>query len=142
MAKRRKPTNYAKKACKLAQQWARLTETDENGNGHCFSCGAPTNYWESHGGHFQPKGRDYNAACTDKKNIHLQCIKCNMYLEGNPAGYATHMEYKYGIDIVEELFLMSKHPHNKEAMQKAIEEFKGLNKDLCKRKSFEVKVVT
>ena len=137
---KKKPKNKAKLACELAQQLARLVETDCNGNGFCFSCGKPTGYWESHGGHFQPKGRDYNAACLDRRNVHLQCIRCNMYEQGNPAGYASHMVQKYGKEVIEELFLMSRHPNSKEVIEKYIIDTRKEIRELAKRKGFKVSV--
>ncbi len=135
-----KPKNKIKLACTLVQQWARLVETDDHGNGYCFSCGKQTNYWESHGGHFQPKGRDYNAACLDKRNVHLQCFRCNMYEQGNAGGYASHMVEKYGQSVLEEIFLISRHPSDPEVVDKFIKEIREEMREILKTKMFEVKI--
>ena len=136
----KKPKNKSKLACTLIQQWARLVETDDHGNGFCFSCGKQINYWECHGGHFQPKGRDYNAACIDKRNVHAQCIRCNMYEQGNASGYAAHMIKKYNKEVLNELFLISRHPCDKEVVEKFIKDIRAEMREIAKKKMFEVKV--
>jgi hypothetical protein len=136
--KRRKPKNRAKLACEIMQLHARLKETDSNGNGFCFSCGRAIHFYEGQGGHFQAKGFDYNKACTDPRNIHLQCYHCNMFDEGNKAGYSLHMTKEYGEEIIEVLFLMSKQPHDPDHIEQVIKDYRMYNRELASRKTFKV----
>jgi len=136
MKKKKTKTSYAKKACELIQRYARLNETDDNGWGYCCSCNKALHFTDGQGGHFQPKGNHYNAACVDKRNVHFQCIQCNKWNQGNAAGYGHYMVSKYGTDILEEMFLLSKQLGTKEMMVEAIEKFKVLNTELEKGKVF------
>ena len=138
--KKKSKTSIAKKACQQIQQYARLSETDENGYGVCVSCGETKHYSECDGGHFQPKGRDYNAACIDERNVHMQCKRCNGFMAGNPAGYADWMTIEYGELILSDLFHLSKKPGEREKMQEAYDKYRALNKELAKTKMFEVRL--
>ena len=140
MAKKKSKTSIAKRACQQIQQYARLKETDENGYGVCVSCLATKHYHDCDGGHFQPKGRDYNAACIDPRNVHLQCKRCNGFMAGNPAGYSDWMHTVYGYEIFDELFRLSKNPGEREKMIEAYEKYRALNKELAKTKMFEVRL--
>ena len=140
MAKKKSKTSIAKRACQQIQQYARLKETDENGYGRCCSCGNIKHYTELDGGHFQPKGRNYNAACIDPRNVHSQCRSCNGFMAGNPAGYSAWMVSQYGAGVLDELFYLSKKPGEREAMQEAYEKYRALNKELAKTKMFPIKL--
>ena len=141
MARKKKTkTSIAKKACIQIQQYARLSETDANGYGRCVSCGEIKHYSECDGGHFQPKGRDYNAACIDRRNVHAQCKRCNGFLAGNPAGYSAWMVAQYGTGILDELFLLSKQPGDRGKMKLALDKYRALNKELAKTKMFEIRL--
>lgn len=41
----------------------------------------------------------------DEKNCNAQCMKCNMFDEGNNIGYIKGLIRKYGIRVIEELEL-------------------------------------
>ncbi len=80
----------------IMQLYIRLLETDENGYGHCCSCGKSLRWDESQGGHFHPKGRNYPASSFEEENIHLQCAECNCGQGGNSSGYLKYMNREYG----------------------------------------------
>ncbi len=92
MAKR----SAAARTCGLIQLYTRLLETDENGYGYCCSCGKMLTWNEGQGGHFHPKGRNYNAAAFEEDNVHLQCSTCNCGQGGNASGYLKYMNQNYG----------------------------------------------
>ena len=140
MAKKKSKTSVARKACQQIQQYARLSQCDENGYGSCCSCGEQKHYSDCDGGHFQPKTRAYNAACIDERNVHFQCKRCNGFLGGNPAGYSDFMIIMYGEEILEELRLLACQPGEREKMQEAYEKYRALNKELAKTKMFEVRL--
>lgn len=132
----------AKRACNFIQLYARLLESDENGYGYCCSCGQMTPWGSSHGGHFQPKGRHYNAACLEEDNVHLQCDTCNTYRQGNNAGYAQYMQDKYGKEVIEYLKLQSYKTLDIEEVREYARIYKQECKDLAKTKNFEVRIGT
>lgn len=133
-------TKSCRIACELAQLKAKLIATDENGYGKCVSCGEVKSWGEFNGGHFQPKGRCYNGACLDPRNVHLQCTTCNLFHGGNPAGYVKYMQEEYGDDVFEELFLLSKKTTSLETAEKFIIECREECKNLAKDKNFNVKI--
>jgi hypothetical protein len=140
MKKHKNKSNLAKRVCLVMQLYARLRDSDIHGFGTCCSCGQTVPWEKLEGGHFQPKGRHYNSAAFDPRNINGQCTSCNCFLQGNPAGYKTFMEEKYGPDIFEELFLMSKKIRNKEELEELLKEYRQKNRELAKEKTFEVRL--
>jgi hypothetical protein len=67
----------------------------------CISCGA-TLSGRADAGHYISAG-----SCTalrfDERNIHLQCVRCNMFLSGNLREYREGLIRKIGIEQVLEL---------------------------------------
>lgn len=139
MKKPKKRTTLAK-ACKYIQLYVRLLETDENGYGYCCSCGKLLTWRETQGGHFQPKGVNYNAACLEEENVHIQCATCNLYRQGNPAGYYKFMLDKYGEDVIKEIEELSYEVYDIEEVQELAQIYKQKCKDLAKTKNFEVRI--
>ena len=140
MAKKKTKTSITKKACQQIQQYARLAETDLNGYGACVSCGKVLHYSDGNGGHYQPKGANYNAASVDERNVHFQCVECNCTLGGNPAGYTEYMTSNYGNGILDEIFILSKQTNTREMMQAAYDKYRALNKELAKTKMFPIRL--
>jgi len=136
--KKRTKTSLAVAATKLAQTLARLQETDDDGWGVCCSCGQAVHYKQANGGHCQPKGRRYNGTCIDPRNIHLQCVECNLYRQGNPAGYLKFMLEEYGAEILDELAVKSKMRLTREDFELYIEETAPLVRRLKLEKCFEI----
>ena len=85
--------NYKTRAQELAQLCARLRDTDENGYGHCISCGKEASRdkgnWQ--GGHYFDKGM-HPALAAEPDNIHLQCRHCNYYGMNDPAIQLAYTE--------------------------------------------------
>ena len=145
--RKRTKTSLAIRATELAQTLARLTETDEDGWGVCCSCGQAVHYRLADGGHFQAKGRHYNGACLDPRNIHLQCKGCNRYRQGNSAGYALFMIEEYGRpddnykqikDFLAELEAMGAKTLDREIYEAYIEKTAPLVQRLKNEKCFEI----
>lgn len=67
-----KPLQFA---LKLAQENARLRDTDENGRGRCISCWKLCDWEWLAGGHRY--SRRFTTICLDKENINAQCHNCN-----------------------------------------------------------------
>ncbi len=136
MAKR----SAAARLCGIMQLYARLLHTDENGYGYCCSCGRSLSWGESQGGHFQPKGRNYNAAGFEEDNINLQCAECNCTLQGNPAGYVSYMLEEYGQDVIDHLKDLSYKYLETEEVRDLARIYKQKCRDLIKDKNFEIKI--
>lgn len=57
----------------------------------CYTCGAIAFGPGMHGGHFIPKASGGLALYFHPDNVHAQCARCNLFLEGN--------HYEYGIRL-------------------------------------------
>jgi len=141
VAKKVKKRLHASKACKYIQLYVRLLETDANGYGYCCSCEQPLIWGQGNGGHFQPKGRNYNAAAFEEDNVHLQCPRCNIYLQGNPAGYTKFMLKKYGKKAIEEIKQLSYKILDCNQIDEIARIYKQKCIDLAKTKNFQVNII-
>lgn len=72
---------------------------------HCCTCGAVG----TEVGHFKHNGDKPNKNLGGnelwyfRKNLHLQCGRCNRWMSGNLAEYAVFLEEKYGAGILQEI---------------------------------------
>jgi hypothetical protein len=84
----------------------RLKYADHNGYATCVTCGAVNHWKELQAGHFTDGRR--NATLFDERNVHCQCVKCNMYMSGNKIKYYGYMLKHYGQDVIDELQMLDK----------------------------------
>ena len=114
------------KAWKAFSLWIRKRD-----NWTCFTCGkrlknSPT----LHAGHFI--SRRHNATLFDERNVHAQCMYCNMWDYGNMGVYVDNLIKLYGVGIIEELRKKSR--ESKQFTVKELEEieqeYRGKLKDL------------
>jgi len=59
--------------------------------GICFTCGSRAWGRNYHAGHFIPKSTGGLALYFHEDNVHGQCAKCNLFLQGN--------QYEYGLRL-------------------------------------------
>lgn len=138
--KKKKKTSYASAACKLAQKYVRLRDTDENGYGNCCTCGKLLKYGDANcqGGHFHSKGRSYNGACLIEENINLQCAGCNSFGHVE-AHYADFMLKKYGQSIIDTIKNEAGKTYDYNWFKEKAAEYKLKIKEIAKTKNFKVK---
>ena len=146
MAKR----TTASKACKRIQMYVRLLETDENGYGYCCSCGKSLSWGQTQGGHFHPKGQNFNAAAFEEENVHIQCSGCNLGQGGNSSGYSKFMNRTYGEwnettqefenVVVDHINSLIKTYLTTEEVDEIGKIYKQKCKDLAKSKNFPVNI--
>lgn len=74
----------------------------KDGFGKCCSCGKLITVGDA--GHFV--NRKWLPTRWREDNVHLQCLACNRFDEGNSAGYSLFMIRKYGEKHVEYLSLL------------------------------------
>lgn len=67
----------------------------------CISCGAP---WSPtfQAGHYRSRGAAKNLALDDR-NVHGQCVQCNLHRHGNAIDFRLGLIARYGIPHVEAL---------------------------------------
>ena len=87
--------------------YIRLRVANEYGYVQCFTCGIVRGYKDGmQNGHFQ--SRKHLATRFDEKNCQVQCIKCNMYSQGEQFKFGINLNYKYGEGSSEELEFLAR----------------------------------
>jgi len=88
------------RAWKLFSKYIR-TKDSFNGYNRCVTCCETYPIGELNAGHYihGKTKRSY----FEPRNVHPQCPRCNLYLNGNPTSYALYLEAKYGIGILQQL---------------------------------------
>jgi hypothetical protein len=67
----------------------------------CITCGEYDHWKNMQAGHFI--GRQYNATRYDRRNVNVQCPKCNCWDEGRKYDYGKWLIDLYGEDITDVL---------------------------------------
>jgi len=87
-------------------KYIRLRDANDMGVAQCFTCGKVDHYKKLQNGHFQSR-RHHNTR-WDEKNCQVQCVKCNLFLQGMQWQFGLKLDAKYGLGTAEELEFMSK----------------------------------
>jgi hypothetical protein len=94
-----------RKLWKIFSYYIRLRDclhiTDTKTHGRCITCGKKVHIKEAHAGHFIP-GRN-NATLFHEQATHLQCARCNLFLEGNRLMYRRAIVTIYGLGADERI---------------------------------------
>lgn len=69
--------------------------------GVCFTCGVIKPWKEQQAGHYV--SRVHNSLRFDERNVHCQCVGCNIFKHGALDVYALNLQSRYGNDILKEL---------------------------------------
>ena len=116
----------------------RLREANEYGMVQCFTCGVVRGYKDGmQNGHFQ--SRKHMATRFDEENCQVQCIKCNMFSQGEQYKFALALESKYGEGKAEELEFLARTTLkiSRAEYEEQIEYFKNLVNNLKEEKGIE-----
>lgn len=107
---KKKPFNLREFAMSIAQENAKLRDTDENGRWYCVSCGGYCSWEQLAWGH--RFSRWVQNICLDEHNINAQCHSCNWktWPMGNTklksdtnAKYDMELERRYWKQVVDKL---------------------------------------
>ena len=85
-----------RKAWKVFSLWIR-----ERDDWRCFTCGRGGIGSFMNAGHYI--SRRHNATLFDERNVHAQCMNCNLWGYGNMGVYTLKLQKKYGSGIIKEL---------------------------------------
>ena len=102
----KKPTRskLVKKLDVVFSQWVRLSNADSRGFCTCVTCGKQ-GHWKTGGiqaGHFL--SRRFYSIRWNLDNVKPQCIKCNMYNQGEQYKYSLYL----GSNLSDELYQKSR----------------------------------
>ena len=119
-----------KKLDTLFSQYIRRRSADDLGRVKCFTCGVEKHWKEQQAGHFQ--SRSHHSTRWDEVNVQVQCVKCNMFRQGEQYKFGMYLDQKYGEGTAEELEIRSKTivKLNRTDYEEAIERYKQKIKEL------------
>ena len=103
--KKQSRSKLVKKLDAVFSQYIRLKNAVD-GYAVCFTCGKKDHWKKLQNGHFQ--SRKHYATRWDEQNCQVQCVKCNMFEQGEQYKFGLNLDAKYGLGTAEELELMSK----------------------------------
>jgi hypothetical protein len=87
--------------------YIRLREATAEGSVQCFTCSRISHYKSGmQCGHFQ--SRRHHSTRWHEQNCQVQCVKCNMYEQGEQFRFGVALDHKYGEGTAEELEFLSK----------------------------------
>ena len=90
-----------KKLDVLFSQYIRRRNADHLGRVKCFTCGIEKQWKEQQAGHFQ--SRSHHSTRWDEVNVQVQCVKCNMFRQGEQYKFGLYLDDRFGDGTAEEL---------------------------------------
>jgi len=84
------------KVWKVFSQYIRQKYADKNGNVRCYTCGVVMNWKEAQCGH--GLGGRTNSILFDEEICRPQCVKCNIFLNGNYDVFHAKLIKENGIE--------------------------------------------
>ncbi len=101
-ARKVKTSTLKKTLWRVFSEFIRKRDADHAGYASCVSCG-DSKLWK-----YQQAGHYVRASAGmvtrfDERNVNTQCLRCNVFLDGNIPPYAIFMVKTYGPEILEEL---------------------------------------
>ena len=97
------PTTISKLKKKLEglfSHYIRRRNADHLGRVKCFTCGIEKHWKEQQAGHFQ--SRSHHSTRWDEINVQVQCVKCNMYRQGEQYKFGMYLDQRFGDGTAEE----------------------------------------
>ena len=119
-----------KKLDVLFSQYIRRRNADHLGRVKCFTCGVEKHWKEQQAGHFQ--SRSHHSTRWDEVNVQVQCVKCNMYRQGEQYKFGLYLDDRFGDGTAEELEYRAKTivKLNRVDYEEAIERYKQKIREL------------
>ena len=118
--------------------YIRLRDANEYGMVQCFTCGIVRGYKDGmQNGHFQ--SRKHTATRFHEDNCQVQCIKCNMFSQGEQFKFGINLDAKYGEGTAEELEYLARtiHKVSRVEYEEQISYYKNLVENLKEEKGIE-----
>ena len=119
-----------KKLDVLFSQYIRRRNADHLGRVKCFTCGVEKHWKEQQAGHFQ--SRSHHSTRWDEVIVQVQCVKCNMYRQGEQYKFGMYLDQRFGDGTAEELEYRAKTivKLNRVDYEEAIERYKQKIREL------------
>tara|TARA_R100000322_G_scaffold162638_1_gene125557 strand:+ start:270 stop:674 length:405 start_codon:yes stop_codon:yes gene_type:complete len=81
--------------------YIRLRYATDEGLAQCYTCGKVDHYKKLQCGHFM--SRRFHSTRWSELNCQVQCVKCNMYGQGEQFKFGLNLDAQYGLGTAEEL---------------------------------------
>ena len=98
MPRKPKRKNLIKKLDAVFSKYIRLRDADQEGYCRCATCGEKTHWTKIQAGHFI--SRKHYATRWDERNVHAQCVACNVFRYGEQYKYSLYL----GDNLSKELY--------------------------------------
>ena len=134
----KKPISKLKKELdKWFSLFIRLRSATKEGACQCFTCGKVAHYKKMQCGHFQ--SRRHHATRWIETNCQVQCVKCNMYEQGEQFKFGLRIDNKFGEGTAQELEFLSNQitKVSRSDYEEKISYYKGVVDKLKKEKGIE-----
>ena len=87
--------------------YIRLRDATDEGSVQCFTCSRISHYKSGmQCGHFQ--SRRHHSTRWNELNCQVQCVKCNLYEQGEQFRFGIGLDGKYGEGTADELEFLSR----------------------------------
>jgi len=115
----------------------RLRSATKEGACQCFTCGKVAHYKKMQCGHFQ--SRRHHATRWNETNCQVQCVKCNMFEQGEQFKFGLRLDNKFGEGTAQELEFLAKqiYKFSRFDYEEKISYYKGVVDKLKKEKGIE-----
>ena len=115
----------------------RLRSATKEGACQCFTCGKVAHYKKMQCGHFQ--SRRHHATRWNETNCQVQCVKCNMFEQGEQFKFGLRLDNKFGEGTAQELEFLSNQitKVSRSDYEEKISYYKGVVDKLKKEKGIE-----
>ena len=134
----KKPISKLKKELdKWFSLFIRLRSATKEGACQCFTCGKVAHYKKMQCGHFQ--SRRHHATRWNETNCQVQCVKCNMFEQGEQFKFGLRLDNKFGGGTAQELEFLSNQitKVSRSDYEEKISYYKGVVDKLKKEKGIE-----
>ncbi len=139
--RRKKSLTALKKDARKVFSWfIRLRDTDKMCIGTCVTCPTKHFWTKADAGHFMLATK--LTTCFEEKNVHLQCIRCNRFQEGEQYKHGVAIDAKYGEGTAQGLEELSQTVTKISTgeYKEMILDYTAKVKELIKEKKIEIKL--
>ena len=91
---------------KVFSLYIRLRHASKDGIVKCFTCDKTAHYKKMHAGHFM--SRKHHATRWNEHNVQVQCVKCNLFGQGEQYAFGKLLDIRIAEGKAEELQELSR----------------------------------
>ncbi len=117
--------------------YIRLRHATSEGISQCFTCGKIDHYKKLQCGHFQ--SRRHHATRWNEQNCQVQCVKCNMFEQGEQWQFGIKLNSQFGLGTSQDLEYLARTTVKKTRIEyeEDITYYKAIVKNLKEEKGIE-----